>query len=80
MTELKPCPFCGGKGEIYIVDYDGDKSTRKWWFNIRCGKCLLKQSKVYRLDVRFSKNGDIKTLTDERNKAINDWNRRINNG
>ena len=79
MTELKPCPFCGGKAEFHISSYDGNNSTRKWWFDVRCKKCFSRLPNVYRIDVLFSTSGDIKILTDERNKAVEKWNRRVNN-
>ena len=38
-TELKPCPFCGGKAEIYKYDpydgYQGDCSL----YRVHCTKC-----------------------------------------
>lgn len=76
--DLKHCPFCNGKAQFYISSYDGDRKTKKWWFNIRCEKCLIKQSNIYELEIVFGKNGDIILHTDERHKAIEDWNRRCN--
>lgn len=43
MTELKPCPFCGGQARIqakyswqWVDDLSGDKPEL---FRVRCGNC-----------------------------------------
>lgn len=39
MAELKPCPFCGGKAEIYSYDpYDGYQGNCAIW-RVRCYRC-----------------------------------------
>ena len=45
MTELKPCPFCGGKAKLSFKDvkyggtnYRGDKKL-KYRFQVICNKC-----------------------------------------
>lgn len=45
MTELKPCPFCGGKGKISFKDYrfvrylrNGEKVTR-YRVQVICNRC-----------------------------------------
>lgn len=40
MTELKPCPFCGGKAS-HSFDHDGIKDTegRKWAYQVVCDSC-----------------------------------------
>lgn len=59
--ELKPCPFCGGKAELYESEaYNLKKETKEErirWF-VMCGKCTALTC------------GAIKT------KAIEVWNRR----
>ena len=34
MPELKPCPFCGGEGEVYT----GEDESQEWFY-IRCSDC-----------------------------------------
>ena len=74
-TELKPCPFCGGRaeikrGKIYLDDY----------VQVHCTKCGASIPKTL-IDhlayicgkyVRFSEENAIK-------KTTNDWNRRADN-
>ena len=59
MTELKPCPFCGGEAEIEEIYYT-------FWhlktYYVRCTRC------------------GCRTMEDNKEYAIQDWNRRINNG
>ena len=45
MTELKPCPFCGGKAKLSFADvefggrnYNGEKKT-KYRFMVICNRC-----------------------------------------
>lgn len=74
-TELKPCPFCGGKaeikrGKIYLDDYVQAHCTK-------CGASIPKtliDHLVYICGkhVRFSEEHAIK-------KTTNDWNRRADN-
>ena len=34
--ELKPCPFCGGKAEIYEFEHEGGK-----YYSAGCSKCMI---------------------------------------
>ena len=69
MTELKPCPFCGGNNLTTITMYYGVK--------IACFDCGANVSSI-------KNNGEYKTLRQARNKherkAIEAWNRRVDNG
>lgn len=39
MNELKPCPFCGGKANVYSYDpYDGYQGNCAVW-RVMCCKC-----------------------------------------
>ncbi|MGN0557871.1 MAG: Lar family restriction alleviation protein [Acutalibacteraceae bacterium] len=65
--KLKPCPFCGGKAEMFNgVDY----STGKVTCFVRCTKCLSATS-YYK---------DDKNNFDYMESAIAAWNRRFENG
>lgn len=40
MTELKPCPFCGGNAKAYAdPDAIRDSENRLWAFRVTCDKC-----------------------------------------
>lgn len=50
MSELKSCPFCGGKARIKGAVYNdlgvyGNKETDKRWFGVYCSDCLVSQPK-----------------------------------
>lgn len=39
MSELLPCPFCGG--EAYIIGYTGTRECRRInYYTVRCRKCM----------------------------------------
>lgn len=65
MSELKPCPFCGGVNIILSYDPEGkiDTEGRQWSWTAVCGKCC-------------STSG----LTHSRDAAIESWNRRVDDG
>ena len=35
MNELKPCPFCGGKAEMLISEYEGSRKE----YLVACAEC-----------------------------------------
>lgn len=78
---LKPCPFCGGKA-IFCIEraMDTDVKYAKFLFSIRCDKCGVSSPRLYSVICRVDDKGNFEALSDERQKAIADWNRRINNG
>lgn len=64
MTELKPCPFCGGKAELHLFQmYVGDES---YAVNIRCQKCGVEGAVEWKVDGKNFKQ-----------RAIKKWNRRV---
>ena len=68
MAELKPCPFCGNRADIFVTNNENifvpvkELSTGKY-HSIRCASC-------------FSGTGLYTSL----NRAIEIWNRRDGNG
>lgn len=77
---LKPCPFCGGKAEFSINRVrETDMKDADFLFIIQCSKCKISLPRFYRVTCRVGSQGDFEALSDERRKAIADWNRRINN-
>lgn len=81
MTELKPCPFCGGKANFFVKVNSTTGTHRGWKFGVYCTMCDSSLPRNdYVLDVDFDPNGEITIVRDERNDAIEAWNRRANNG
>lgn len=75
---LKPCPFCGKEAEFFIIDiktYNREKAA-EWGFTIRCTNCGVKNPHLYILSVTLNKNAELQHIIDERQNAIDDWNRR----
>jgi len=66
---LKSCPCCNGKAEICAGIYLGQSASF-----VQCQNCGL-QTRYY-TELLLSPNG----LTSAQKKAIEDWNRRIDNG
>lgn len=54
MTELKPCPFCGGEPTVRrtVREYpsDGESPAGEYdeWFNIDCNNCGVTTGDEYR--------------------------------
>jgi hypothetical protein len=64
MSELKPCPFCGGKAKIKA-------SVTTLGAKARCDKCNVEMRKNYKGNKR------IENILME--LIAEDWNRRVNN-
>lgn len=76
--ELKPCPFCGGKAWFSQTSYGTtDRDSVMFHFSIRCRKCNASApgSNGY-IALDFSTTGKLRIWHDDRNKAIEEWNRR----
>lgn len=77
MTELKPCPFCGGEAKIVPKIFSARGISRGWLFGVYCSNCDIALPKTdYRLEIQLDDLGGIMLLDDERQEAIEAWNRR----
>lgn len=77
MTNLKPCPFCGGEAKFFITASVRTGDLLGWQFGICCEKCnIMLPKKNFKVEVEFSDYGAVKTVTDERAAAIEKWNLR----
>ena len=78
MTELKPCPFCGGKAYFKILSKTYGNRKEGIDFKVKCKKCGVEANQVYFFEIEFCPETElgIKVIEDEREEAIADWNRR----
>lgn len=76
MTELKPCPFCGGEAEMYP---EVDRIMGKFWY-IRCKKCYSRVSGIYESGKELEPQEEHAAITRAWEKAIEAWNGRASDG
>ena len=76
--ELKPCPFCGGMANFETEGNTSNHHKVGFDFKIKCRECGIKSPKRYRVYFILGMRGQISTIIDERQKAMDDWNRRAN--
>lgn len=80
MSELKPCPFCGGKAKFFVKSHMEREIMRGYSFGIYCTKCDITTPKTnYSIEFQLNGNGEIEAIIDERSLAIKAWNRRAEN-
>lgn len=73
MTELKPCPFCGGKAylEKQHRAFIGGETTKVCF--VRCLKCNARSGRY-----KISDYGKTSHSWEAREKAVEAWNSRAN--
>lgn len=49
-SQLKPCPFCGGKAEFYIKTSYPDE-----WNGVMCSSCGIKTKATWNIDEEIEK-------------------------
>lgn len=79
MYELKPCPFCGRPAEFYQSSYDTDRDLKAvlFRFYVGCVHCnVFPPDSGGKIVFNMGKDGDLRLLKDEREKAVAAWNRR----
>lgn len=81
MMKLKPCPFCGGEAKFLVKTYREHGVSRGYNFGIYCTGCNLTTPRInYGIDLRLSDYGEIEFINDERQEAVEAWNRRVTDG
>lgn len=82
MSELKPCPFCGGKAEFVVKGNISNHCGVAFTYVIACSKCkCTPMSKSSEMHIYLDKNGEIKmTGASDVTKQcmIDEWNTRVN--
>lgn len=78
MNKLKSCPFCGG--EAYFKQTacgTVDNSSVKLQFSICCKKCDAHAPNAYGyIAINLSPDGELNIWHNDKNSAIDAWNRR----
>ena len=77
MAELKPCPFCGMKAEIFTISIGSNSAEFLATFAVRCPNCKV----GFKYDAKFClKDGKPVVMKDGYQQCVNDWNRRAEDG
>lgn len=75
---LMPCPFCGGKANMITITNGSTHHDASFTFGIECSECGTSLPWVHELRATLE-DGELKITKDEREKAVEEWNRRITN-
>lgn len=80
MSDLKPCPFCGGEPVFFIHERQSGSNGIGYGFSIRCNRCGATNPNT-RQSVLLSMedDGSINYIEDGRGKAVAVWNARAEN-
>ena len=76
MSELKPCPFCGGEAGIYS---GVDGIMGKFWY-IKCKKCYCRGAGIYESARKLEPQEEYAAIKGAWEKAIEVWNSRAEGG
>ena len=70
MTELKPCPFCGGTKLKLAKKTTKYKGHEAYVASIRCNSCHARGGTITNLTIPYAVKEDVEAI------AIERWNRR----
>ena len=77
MTELKPCPFCGGEAKATCMSTVNEHEMLSKIFKIKCTKCEIEYAKPFRIYARINNDGICTFDKSEKDAVIEAWNRRV---
>ena len=81
MSELKPCPFCGGVAKFSQSGCGTENGSVVLNFRISCRKCGATASGAYdHVKMNLRDDGHLNIWYDGRGTSELAWNRRANNG
>ena len=69
MSNINPCPFCGGKAELRTTIYEGKRKGVPIDSYVTCTKCFA-------MSDRFLYKNTDRTGANPAEAAVNAWNRR----
>ncbi len=75
--KLKPCPFCGGKATFRLETAQIYSGVSDYRLGVECINCGIHSPHTYAVKKMF-RGGGFLTTQDERDKAVEAWNRRAN--
>ena len=80
MSELKPCPFCGGHPNLIKSNVDltsdgirNDQRLRVYW-TVKCPHCFTKKEDVSLYSLTYAETIEVKR--DGKKLVVEAWNRR----
>lgn len=79
MDKFKGCPWCGGGAYVKILTSVSSSTAVGYEFTIACRGCGATLPGKYHIGFKITETGAISVSPDEREQAVNDWNRRVNN-
>ena len=81
MADLKRCPFCGSRATMIQTTYGTRDGSACLGFEILCENCRATAPDANgHVLVKLGMNGELFPWQDDRQKAVEAWNRRANDG
>ena len=80
-VKLKPCPFCGITPHFKVKSNCLRDTSKGCEFTVFCQGCGIEFPQKYSFEIEFDLANPygIKIVADEREKAVEAWNRRAEN-
>lgn len=80
MSELKPCPFCGGNNIGYSIKTTTIQFKRAYHFAMYCKDCHCNGARtLWKCDTNNVNRVSLERNEEFKQMAINAWNRRADN-
>ncbi len=80
MSNLKPCPFCGGEAVFRVTStVTRGGGIVGYTFVVGCNRCGISLPKTYTIEFSINEKGELIPNRDDRETALELWNRRAEN-